>query len=208
MKTALLLFAVLTCPAAEPQTVHDKTLYALGLGVAADLAVFNLSPGELSYVIEGLKDGASGSVPKVRREDFSEQVGYLLKSRRDARARSYMKIIANEPGYTPFMDMLVKKVREGKGPKPKPEDKVKIHYQGTRMDGKVFESTIQKKAPVSFKLDTVIRCWRQGIANMQVGEKTILVCPGDSAYGDAGKPPMIGPGETLTFEIELLAIEK
>ena len=97
---------------------------------------------------------------------------------------------------------------EGKGPTPKPTDTVKVHYAGTLVDGKEFDSSIKRGQPISFPLNQVIPCWTEGVQKMKVGGKAKLVCPSAIAYGDSGRPPVIPGGATLVFEIELLGIEK
>jgi FKBP-type peptidyl-prolyl cis-trans isomerase FkpA/FKBP-type peptidyl-prolyl cis-trans isomerase FklB len=85
---------------------------------------------------------------------------------------------------------------------------VKVHYQGTLIDGTVFDSSLQRGEPVSFPLGNVIKCWTEGLQQMKVGGKSRLVCPANLAYGDRGSPPNIKPGATLVFEVELLEITK
>jgi FKBP-type peptidyl-prolyl cis-trans isomerase len=83
-----------------------------------------------------------------------------------------------------------------------------VHYHGTLTDGTVFDSSVQRNEPVTFPLNGVIPCFREGVQLMKVGGKSRLVCPADLAYGDRGAPPRIKPGATLVFEIELLEIVK
>src|SRR5207253_7439206 len=103
---------------------------------------------------------------------------------------------------------IVTTLKAGTGPSPTASDKVKVHYQGTLMDGTVFDSSIQRGEPITFPLSGVIKCWGEGVQQMKVGGKSRLVCPADTAYGDRGAPPKIKPGATLVFEVELLEIVK
>ena len=98
-------------------------------------------------------------------------------------------------------------IREGSGPSPKATDVVKVHYHGTFSDGRVFDSSVQRGEPASYPLNRVIPCWTQGLQQMKVGGKAKLSCPPELAYGERGMPPTIPPNATLTFEVELLAIE-
>ena len=77
-----------------------------------------------------------------------------------------------------------------------------------RIDGTVFDSSIQRGQPATFKLNGVIPCWTEALPHMSVGGKARLVCPAELAYGDRGSPPKIPGGSTLVFEVELLEVIK
>ena len=96
----------------------------------------------------------------------------------------------------------------GSGASPAASDTVKVHYRGTLADGKEFDSSYKRNAPATFPLGRVIPCWTQGLQKMKVGGKARLVCPPATAYGDRGAGGAVPPNATLTFEVELIAIEK
>jgi FKBP-type peptidyl-prolyl cis-trans isomerase FkpA len=96
----------------------------------------------------------------------------------------------------------------GKGASPQATDTVKVHYRGTLMDGKEFDSSYARGQPAEFPLNRVIPCWTEGLQKMKVGGKAKLVCPPSIAYGERGHPPVIPPSATLNFEVELLEIKK
>jgi FKBP-type peptidyl-prolyl cis-trans isomerase len=95
---------------------------------------------------------------------------------------------------------------EGKGAKPKATDKVKVHYHGTLIDGKVFDSSVDRGQPTEFGVSNVIKGWTEALQLMPVGSKWRLVIPSDIAYGDRRVSADIAPGSTLIFEVELLDI--
>jgi FKBP-type peptidyl-prolyl cis-trans isomerase FkpA len=103
--------------------------------------------------------------------------------------------------------MVFTPIAEGKGPNPTALDTVSVHYKGTLIDGREFDSSIKRGQPAEFKLDRVIPCWTEGVQKLKVGGKAKLVCPPSMAYGDRGSPPAIPGGATLVFEVELLAIK-
>ncbi|CAD8062808.1 unnamed protein product [Paramecium sonneborni] len=89
---------------------------------------------------------------------------------------------------------------------PQKGQQVKVHYVGTLLDGSEFDSSRKRGKPFQFILGAgkVIKGWDQGVAKLSKGEKAILTCPPDYAYGAQGYPPVIPPNSTLKFEVELL----
>ena len=87
-------------------------------------------------------------------------------------------------------------------------DKVKVHYHGTLLNGKVFDSSVQRGEPIEFGVSEVIPGWTEGLQLMPTGSKWQLFIPSDLAYGDAGAGSDIPPGSTLIFDVELLEIVK
>jgi FKBP-type peptidyl-prolyl cis-trans isomerase FkpA len=114
---------------------------------------------------------------------------------------------AKTPGAPDGSPFSVTHATEGSGPQPTAADTVRVHYAGRLADGTEFDSSIARNEPATFPLSGVIPCWTQGVAQMKVGGKATLVCPPDMAYGANGIPGVIPANATLTFEVELLAIE-
>jgi FKBP-type peptidyl-prolyl cis-trans isomerase FkpA len=104
--------------------------------------------------------------------------------------------------------VIVETLKEGKGQSPKASDKVRVHYRGTLENGTEFDSSYKRNEPITFPLSRVIPCWTEGVQKMKVGGKARLTCPPQTAYGARGVPGTIPPNSTLTFEVELLGIEK
>jgi len=198
-----------TAQPVEPKTEEEKALYALGVAVSQSLAPFNLSEAELEIVKAGLTDNALHKPTKVDPQAYYPKLREMQSSRAAAAGKAVLDKAAAEKGAkrTPS-GLVIVPIKEGTGPTPKPTDTVKVHYHGTLPDGKVFDSSVQRNEPASFPLNGVIPCWTEGVQLMKVGGKSKLVCPASLAYGDRGAPPDIGPGATLIFEVELLAIEK
>ena len=97
---------------------------------------------------------------------------------------------------------------DGTGATPKASDTVKVHYKGTLADGKEFDSSFKRNAPATFPLSRVVPCWTEGMQKIKVGGKATLTCPPATAYGERGAGGVVPPNATLTFDVELLAIEK
>ncbi len=96
----------------------------------------------------------------------------------------------------------------GTGASPGPADIVTAHYHGTLLDGRVFDSSVQRDQPLVIPVNRVIKGWTEALQLMRVGDKWKLFIPSDLAYGKSGTNGMIGPDETLIFEVELLAVER
>ena len=124
-------------------------------------------------------------------------------------SQAFLAKAAAEPGAQQTASGLVyREITAGSGASPKATDTVKVHYRGTLINGKEFDSSYARNQPAEFPLNGVIPCWTEGVQKMKVGGKSRLVCPSSIAYGDAGAPPDIPGGATLIFEIELLGISK
>ena len=111
-------------------------------------------------------------------------------------------VVATESG------LQYKMVKAGEGAKPTSTDMVKVHYQGTLLDGTEFDSSYKRNEPAEFQVDQVIPGWQEALQLMAVGSTYELYIPAKLAYGDRGAPPVIEPGSMLTFKVELLDILK
>ena len=102
--------------------------------------------------------------------------------------------------------LVFKLMKAGTGARPAATDTVKVHYRGTLLDGKEFDSSYSRGAPAEFPLNRVIKCWTEGVQLLQVGGSAKLTCPPAIAYGERGAGGVIPPNATLNFEVELLGI--
>jgi peptidylprolyl isomerase len=99
-------------------------------------------------------------------------------------------------------------LKKGEGTvSPKATDTVRVHYHGTLLNGTVFDSSVERKQPISFPLNGVIPGWTEGVQLMKVGDKFKFEIPPNLAYGPNSPSPKIPPNSTLVFEVELLGIE-
>jgi FKBP-type peptidyl-prolyl cis-trans isomerase FkpA len=224
MRSTLILLCavgVAGCNAAAPpapklETDEQKTLYSLGYAVSDNLKPFDLTAEELEAIKAGFADGVAGKkavvepqeyYPKIRELQTKRMADAALKLKEAGNA--FLTKAAGEQGAEKLASgVVVTTVKEGTGPSPAATDTVKVHYHGTLTDGKVFDSSVERKEPATFPLNGVIPCWTEGVQKIKVGGKSKLVCPSDTAYGERGAPPDIAPGATLVFEVELLEIMK
>jgi len=198
----------------DPANDDQKTLYALGLAISQSLGTFSLSEAELDMVKNGLTDGVLKRPPKADLQTFGPKIQQLQQSRvalvaegEKKAGAAFLAKAASEKGATKTESgIVITTIKPGTGATPKATDTVKVHYHGTLTDGTVFDSSVKRGEPATFPLDKVIKCWTEGVQQVKVGGKSRLVCPSNLAYGDAGSPPVIKPGSTLVFEVELLEI--
>lgn len=101
-----------------------------------------------------------------------------------------------------------KVIKSGTGASPKLDDKVKVHYHGTLIDGTVFDSSVQRGEPIVFPVGAVIPGWVEALQLMKVGDKWQLVIPAKLAYGEQSPSAAIPPNSVLIFDVELIDIEK
>jgi FKBP-type peptidyl-prolyl cis-trans isomerase FkpA len=102
--------------------------------------------------------------------------------------------------------LVYRSLKDGTGASPAASDTVKVHYRGTFLDGREFDSSYKRGEPIEFPLSGVIKCWTEGVQRMKVGGKAKLTCPAGIAYGERGAGGVIPANTTLQFEVELLGI--
>jgi FKBP-type peptidyl-prolyl cis-trans isomerase FkpA len=205
--------------AASPKATmseDEKTIYALGAMIGQRFArPMHMSEAELEILKRGISDTGRGGEPEFPVGDYASKFEALAQSRaaqgaadEKQKASSFREKMEKEEGAVKTASGLIyKRLRPGTGASPKATDVVRVHYEGTLPDGKVFDSSIKRGEPAEFALNQVIPCWTEGVQMMKVGEKARLVCPSEIAYGDRGAGPDIPPGATLVFEVELLDIK-
>jgi FKBP-type peptidyl-prolyl cis-trans isomerase FkpA len=210
----LLIAAPAVATSQEPGTEEQKTLYALGLAISQSLATFSLTETELDMVKVGMADGVLKRTQKVDLQTYGPKIQQFQQTRLTAMSEvekkagvAFLAKASSEKGSTKTESgIVITPIKTGTGSTPKATDTVKVHYHGTLIDGTVFDSSVKRGEPATFPLDQVIKCWTEGVQQIKVGGKSRLVCPSNLAYGDRGSPPVIKPGSTLVFEVELLEI--
>jgi len=201
--------------AVNPETEDQKTLYALGLIIAQQLGTLALTEEELTYVQAGMTDSILGSEAKVKLEEYGPKVQQLAQARmaaatdreKAAGAEFQAAEAAKEGAEKTASGLVYQELVAGEGASPAATDTVTVHYTGTLRDGTVFDSSVDRGQPATFRLNQVIPCWTEGVQKLKPGGKARLVCPAEIAYGDQGAPPRIPPGATLIFEVELISVQ-
>ncbi len=221
-----LLAAALSASAATfaqtaPTEPAQKTAYALGADVARSMKMNGLSPDAAMFA-QGFKDFQEGKL-QMTEAQMGEVLTALQRQVMEERqkgmaaagaenleaAKKFLSENAKKEGVTALPSGLQYTVtKEGKGEKPAATDKVKVHYTGKLLDGKVFDSSVERGEPVVFPLNGVIPGWTEGIQLLAPGAKATLFIPPDLAYGAQGRPPVIPPNSALIFDVELIEIVK
>ena len=198
------------------ETENQKTLYAIGMIISNQLQTFALSEEELAPIVQGMMDGIKGEPSQVDMGVYEAKINELVAERsaivaakEAAASNSYLEQFESDESIVKTASgALVKMLAEGTGETPVAGDTVMVHYEGTLIDGTVFDSSLSRGSPATFPLSGVIPCWTEGLQKIKVGGKAQLICPANTAYGERGVPPKIGPGATLIFEVNLLEIKQ
>lgn len=204
------------------RTFRDSASYAIGLSMGRSVAEVEADV-DLDRVIQGLTDVVADREPALPDEQARwvlQQFMMNAQAAAEDRRReggevnmrdgdAYREQNARRPDVTTTPSGLQIEVLEpGSGARPGPSDRVTVHYRGTLIDGKEFDSSHQRGQPATFQVDQVIPGWTEGLQQMQVGGKYRLVIPPNLGYGAQGAGPDIGPNATLVFEVELLEIAR
>lgn len=199
----------------------DKVSYALGLGIGRqlqDLCGEDLNINDFTQAVRDLLMGNHLAIDEIE----GQQLVIEFLQRRDAERKSeqaklgeaakrageeYLEKNAARSGVTVLPSGLQYEVlREGTGRKPKATDSVKCHYEGTLVDGTVFDSSRRRGEPAVFPLNGVIRGWTEGLQLMQEGAVYRFFIPYNLAYGENGAGASIPPYAALVFEVELIEV--
>lgn len=204
---------------AKLENDDQKASYGIGLDMGRSLAP---AKGRLDMpaFMKGVEDALAGAEPALADsvvqaaiQAFSQSIMEAqqkerteLAEKNKADGEKYLAENGAKPGVTTTASGLQYEVlTEGTGPKPTPEQQVRLHYKGTLLDGKEFDSSYGKE-PVVFPVSGLIPGFSEALQLMNVGSKFRVVIPGDIAYGPSGAGQDIGPNATLVFEIELIEI--
>lgn len=193
----------------------DKISYALGLSIGNNFRASGIKGLEIDDFIKGINDVFNEAKPALA---FDEAQRLLQAYFKDLQAEKFemnkqvgeefLRINKEKRGVMTLPSGLQYEVlKTGDGQKPGPNDKVRCHYHGTLIDGRVFDSSIERGQPAVFGVSQVIRGWTEALQLMNVGSKWRLFIPSDMAYGAHGAGEAIEPNMTLIFDVELLGIE-
>ena len=179
----------------------DKVSYALGLSIGQNFKASGFENINGEDFLLGLNSVLNDTEPVMTIEEAKETINKYFEA---VQAKA---IRLNKAGVLTLPScMQYEVIKMGEGDKPKLTDSVRCHYEGTLINGVVFDSSIQRGEPAEFPLQGVIKGWTEILQLMPVGSKWKVTIPSDLAYGDRGAGQHSQPGSTLIFLIELIAI--
>lgn len=199
----------------------DKLSYALGIGIGSQLAGMGAKGLDIDDFAQAVKDVISGTPLKVNNAEAQSLVQVFFKEQEDkqraaaaeagkvakAAGESFLADNAKKEGVVVLPSGLQYQVlKEGNGKKPGATDQVKCHYEGTLIDGTIFDSSYQRNEPATFGLNQVIAGWTEGVQLMSEGAKYRFFIPYNLAYGERGAGAQIPPFAALVFDVELLKV--
>jgi FKBP-type peptidyl-prolyl cis-trans isomerase len=210
------------------ETELDSVSYAVGLSMSGNLK-FNFKEVNKELLMQGISNGLDSTNLLLDPSKIQQILApYFNKKRKEmmevnklkAEKEALTKYSANKKAGEDFMAANKSKpgvittdsglqyivLKKGKGDKPNPTSKIKIHYHGTTIKGEVFDSTVERKKPYETKANVFIAGFNEGLLLMNEGAKYRFFIPQDIAYKTQERGKLIKPFSALIFEVELLNI--
>jgi FKBP-type peptidyl-prolyl cis-trans isomerase FklB len=222
LKTLLILPVLLASAsllnASELKTDKDKLSYIFGVQVGQGLRAEGIEL-EMDAFTAGIQDMLAGNESQIGQATAEKLVSAYqekkqleiaeISAKKQNESSTFLANNAKNDGFVVTASGLQYKIVEkGEGKSPTSEDKVIAHYTGKLLDGTVFDSSHDRGEPATFPVSGVIKGWQEALPMMKEGGKWQIVVPANLAYGDRGVGNLIGPNETLIFDIELVSISK
>ena len=193
----------------------DKISYALGLSMGQNLMGSGVEKLNYQDLAAGIEDVLTHAQPKISYQEaqqvlntFFQELEQKIAGAAKADGEKFLAENAKREGVKVTESGLQYEILEPSlGQKPKATDTVRVHYEGTLIDGTVFDSSYKRGESISFTLNGVIKGWTEGLQLMSIGSKYKFFIPYQLAYGERGAGQSIPPYAALIFTVELLGIE-
>lgn len=192
----------------------DKLSYALGLSMGGNFMRSGIESLNYDDFAAGVKAAYAGDhsqmtvdeAKRVVNEFFAEMEAKLQDVNKKA-GEQYLAENAKRPEvHTTASGLQYEVIKEGEGASPKVTDKVTVHYTGALIDGRVFDSSLERGEPATFGVSQVIPGWVEALQMMKPGAEWRIFVPSNLAYGPQGAGGIIGPNMTLIFDIKLIKV--
>lgn len=196
------------------KTSLDSFSYAIGMNIASNLKAQGINKVNSAMVVKAFNDVFKGMKPAMDMQACNQVVqqkfAALSEQKASVEKQAAANFLANNKKRpeikTTTSGLQYEILKTGTGPKPADTSTVKVHYTGTLLSGKKFDSSVDRGQPIELRVTGVIPGWTEALQLMPVGSKWKLYIPSELAYGDRGAGQDIPPGATLIFEVELLDI--
>ena len=198
----------------ETNNDMDKFSYAIGLGIGQNLLGMGAKDIAVDDFAQAVKDVLQGNETAITHKEardivnkYFEELEAKITANNIEQGKRFLQENGKRPGIVTLPSGLQYEViKEGNGKKPRATDKVKCHYEGTLIDGTLFDSSIRRGQSAVFGVNQVIAGWTEALQLMSEGAKWKLYIPAELAYGAQGAGEMIPPHSTLIFDVELLEV--
>lgn len=219
--TFVLIFATGSVLAQDVNSEKGKLSYAVGWDIGADIARRS-TEFDVESLIAAIRDVVAKKEPKVSNEEMralltalqekvrAEQVEQFKKLSEENQAASdtFLAANKNKTGIVTLPSgVQYRIIEEGDGARPGLESRVTVHYRGSKLDGREFDSSFARGTPEEFTVNAVLKGWQEVLPLMKVGATWQVFVPPELAFGARGNPP-VGPNEALMFDLKLVEILK
>lgn len=199
----------------------DRLSYALGLSMGNNFRGSGIEKINVQDFADGVAAVYDGLAPRISFEEAKQVINeYFTELQKKQQEEAAAMASVNEKAGKEFLESNGKRAEvkttptglqyevltEGNGPKPGPGDQVTVHYTGKLIDGTVFDSSVDRGEPATFGVTQVIPGWVEALQLMSAGSKWRLFIPSQLAYGPQGAGGLIGPNQTLIFDVELIEV--
>jgi FKBP-type peptidyl-prolyl cis-trans isomerase FklB len=217
--TVLLMLVSSTVLAQDVNTEKGKLSYAVGWDIGADIARRS-TEFDVESLITAIRDVVAEKDPQVTPEEMrtmltalqekvrAEQVEQfrVLSEENQAASEAFLTANKSKTGIVALPSgVQYRIIEEGEGKRPGLESKVTVHYRGSKLDGREFDSSFARGTPEEFTVNAVLKGWQEVLPLMKAGSTWQIFVPPELAFGARGNPP-VGPNEALMFDLKLVEL--
>ena len=192
----------------------DKFSYSIGLGIGQNLLSMgarDINASDFAQAVDDVLKGRKTAITHKEARDivnkFFSELEQKINAENIAKGKAFLEENKKKPGVvTTSSGLQYEVIKAGTGKKPKATSRVRCHYEGTLIDGTLFDSSIKRGQPAVFGVNQVIKGWTEALQLMSEGAKWKLYIPSALGYGAQGAGEMIPPHSTLIFEVELIDV--
>jgi len=217
--TILLMLSSGIALAQDVNTEKGKLSYAVGWDIGADIAR-RTTEFDVESLIAAIRDVVGEKEPKVSPEEMrtlltalqekvrAEQIEQfrILSEENQAISEAFLLANKSKTGIVTLPSgVQYRVIEEGTGARPGLESRVTVHYRGSKLDGREFDSSFARGTPEEFTVNAVLKGWQEVLPLMKAGSTWQIFVPPEMAFGARGNPP-VGPNEALMFDLKLVEI--